>query len=468
MALPRELCIQNRSWHDVFVRFYLLPDSRRMLGLVALTGILGGVVGAIYILVLKAATNVLGPNAWELWPHLALMAGVGIVIAVLVKWLGAPADVELLVDNIHVLGGPDEAKGLRALIPASLLAIAAGGPLGPEAPLVTTTGVLGSVLARRAGLNRSQLRIITITGMAAGFTVLFGAPLGSAVFALEILHRRGMEYYEALMPAVIGALGGYAVAAGAGVIGLHPIWKFPAITHLVPADLAFGVVAGIVGAIVSVVFTYLTLGLRRAIGIIPPEARPALGGVAFGLLAMASPYALTNGELQMNDMAATKLTLGVLLGAAAVKLLTSAIAVVTGWRGGFIIPLFFVGFALGRATEGYLPGGAHSWALIAGLMAACNVGVTKTPLGSTLVVSEMAGFVVLPTTLLASMVSLVLTSDVGLIDSQRRRLALGEDGGDIGEVNEELTGEVLDLDEMVVTSPRRRGGKATPTPWRTK
>ena len=88
---------------------------------------------------------------------------------------------------------------------------------------------------------------------------------------------------------------------------------------------------------------------------------------------------------------------------------------------GFFIPLFFVGFCLARAAAGHTPGG-DEWILAAGLMAACNVGVTKTPIGSTLVVTEMAGMGVLPPTLIAAVVSMALTSRVGLIDTQRRRL----------------------------------------------
>src|SRR5699024_3623176 len=102
--------------------------------------------------------------------------------------------------------GERDLRRLPPLIPISLLCIASGGGLGPEAPLVQTTGTAGSWAAGRAALSPRDRRIVTITGMAAGFTVLFGAPLGSAVFALEILHRRGLEYYEALMPAVLGSL----------------------------------------------------------------------------------------------------------------------------------------------------------------------------------------------------------------------------------------------------------------------
>jgi H+/Cl- antiporter ClcA len=64
--------------------------------------------------------------------------------------------------------------------------------------------------------------------------------------------------------------------------------------------------------------------------------------------------------------------------------------------------------------------------MVAALMAAGNAGVTKTPIGSTLVVSEMAGFRLLPTTLIATVVSFVLTSQVGLIHTQRERDVVGE------------------------------------------
>lgn len=64
---------------------------------------------------------------------LAPITGVGLVIGLLTRWLGNPGDVELLVDNIHVIGRPESARSLRSLIPVSLLGIAVGGAAGPEA-----------------------------------------------------------------------------------------------------------------------------------------------------------------------------------------------------------------------------------------------------------------------------------------------------------------------------------------------
>ena len=108
----------------------------------------------------------------------------------------------------------------------------------------------------------------------------------------------------------------------------------------------------------------------------------------------------------------------------AAKFVGTSMTVSSGWRGGFIIPLFFMGVALGRLWHLEMPS-TNEVVLIAGLMAGINTGVTKTPIGSTLVVTEMAGLQLLPTTLISSVVTLLLTSEVGLIETQRSR---GETG----------------------------------------
>ena len=110
----------------------------------------------------------------------------------------------------------------------------------------------------------------------------------------------------------------------------------------------------------------------------------------------------------------------ILLLAVLAKLLGSSVTLSSGWKGGFIIPLFFIGSCLAGALHIGV-GSTDLAVLLASFMVACNVGVTKTPLGSVLVVTEMAGLTLLPATLVAALVSLVLTSNVGLIHTQRSR-----------------------------------------------
>ncbi|MBX3286471.1 MAG: hypothetical protein KF703_14080, partial [Actinobacteria bacterium] len=70
----------------------------RLLTLVVLTGLLGGLVGAAYLALLDALAHGLGPARWSPAAHLGILAAVGLVVAALTHRLGNPADVELLVD----------------------------------------------------------------------------------------------------------------------------------------------------------------------------------------------------------------------------------------------------------------------------------------------------------------------------------------------------------------------------------
>ncbi len=396
------------------------PD--RLIVAVGVTGVVGGLIGAAYVAALTQLRRVLWPSHWSRGAHWLLLIGVGAVIAVLLRLLGDAGDTELLVDNIHVSGGADRLGPLRSLVPVSLLGIAVGGGIGPEAPLTQTTGTIGSFTGTRFGLTAEQRRICSITGMAAGFTVLFAAPLGGAVFALEILHRKGLEYYEALVPAAIGSVAGYGVYTAATGWGLQPIWRFPTPPlHLTMADLGWAAVCGVAGALVAAIFTATTLLARAAFRPLPPWARPVVAGALLGAVAFISPFGLTFAEFQLGGFARLPhVAVATLLLAVLGHLLSATITMAGGWKGGFIIPLFFMGYCLGRAASGWLPG-ADELVLATAMMVACNVGVTKTPLGSTLVVAGMAGMRLLPTMLIAALVSLLLTSGVGLLESQRSR-----------------------------------------------
>ena len=135
---------------------------------------------------------------------------------------------------------------------------------------------------------------------------------------------------------------------------------------------------------------------------------------------MGSPFALTYGEGQIQTVVSARLAISTLVVTAGIKLLASSTIVSAGWRGGFIIPLFFMGVALGSAGGSALGmSGEHHVVLMLALMAAANVGVTKTPLGSCLIVAQMAGLRLLPPVLIASLVALLLTSRVSMIETQR-------------------------------------------------
>ncbi len=392
---------------------------------IVVVGVVGGVVAVAYVLLLRVLESFVGPGTHAVAVQAILLVGAGSIVAVGTRWLGPTGDVELVVDNIHVLGGSETMRETRAMLPISLACIAVGGALGPEAPMVQTTGTLGTWIAQRWHLDRDATRILTITGMAAGLAVLFGAPLGAALFALEILHRRGLQYYEAVLPAAIGAVAGWLVAALVLRSGLSPVWAFPPVGPIVATDLVWAVGAAVGAAAMALMFTALATHGRRAFDRLPPAARPIVGGALLAGLATLSPYALTFGEEQLTTVLLGRLTLGALALAVCAKLAGTLTSIVSGWKGGFIIPLFFLGATMGQVLHVLCPS-ANETVVMACFMVGLCVGVTKTPFGSALVVTEMAGMALLPTTLVAALVALVLTSRSGLIHGQRDRDAQPE------------------------------------------
>ena len=114
---------------------------------------------------------------------LIIMPLAGLLIGLLIHWLGNPGEIGLIIDNIHLNGGRLPMNENPSMILSSLISIASGGSAGLEAPMVQVTGSIGTWLADRFQLRGEALRTLSIAGIASGFTVLFGAPLGDTFFA---------------------------------------------------------------------------------------------------------------------------------------------------------------------------------------------------------------------------------------------------------------------------------------------
>lgn len=213
---------------------------------------------------------------------------------------------------------------------------------------------------------------------------------------------------------------GFVVSIGVRGLGYGPAFRLHASGSGTVADLAAAAGVAVVGAAVAACFVGLVHGARRLVAGVPGWVRPPIGGLIVGLLAWWSAGALTFGEAQLGWISSGRLAVGVLAAALVAKLGASAACVATGWRGGFIIPLFFAGAAAAGLVHHAVPS-ADLGVITAACMVATCVGVTRTPVGAALVVSEMAGLTVMPTTILAALVAMALTGRLSLITSQRAR-----------------------------------------------
>ncbi len=398
-------------------------------------GIVGGLVATIYYFVLEGmmhgvwhtVPNFLQPYfpSWLPAKNYVLIATTigGFCVGLVLYFMGLPGEMAQVVDRIHSPGKID-IKKTPAMIIASLIAITAGGSAGPEAPLVQVNGSFGSWLGDRLNVTSDSVRVMTFCGMSAALGAFFGAPIGAALFALEIPHRKGLEYYEAIAPAIISAIFSFAIFRLNTGISIGGMYHFNVIPKLTSLELLEGIALGAVGALVATIFVLIF----RLIGKLakPLEDQRIIlatcGGLSIGLIAFAFPQTLFFSEEQIETVIQTGATLSVsmLIAIAVAKMFAISFTLHSGFLGGFIFPLFFIGANVGLAISLAIPQ-VHPTVGMVCLMAAVNVAVTKTPISTSIILSVLSGTAMLPVIAISSFVSFLLTTELSMLKTQRSR-----------------------------------------------
>ena len=383
-----------------------------------IVGTVCGLFAGLYWNILELMTQVLeqfhGPNL------LIVMPVAGLVIGLVIHFLGNPGEIGVIVDNIHFRGGRLDARKNPSMLLASLVSISAGGSAGPEAPLVQVTGSFGTWFADRLNLKGEDLRSMSLAAMAAGFTALFGSPLGGAMFALEILHHEHvLEYYEALLPAIVSSCASYLVFAQITKLGIAPTWHLPQYNLNNIDDFALAILFGMIGAVAAWLFMAIFRGCDRLFAKIPGPiyVRTTVAGLGLGALASLLPLTRYFSHHELEVVLAHDFSTFFLFGLALAKMLTISMTVTGGWRGGFIIPIFFTGACIGKAAAALIPGMNPALSMIC-TMAALNAAVTRTPVSTTLLLTKLTNVSPLTPILFASLVGFFLAPKAPLITSQ--------------------------------------------------
>src|SRR5690554_353870 len=242
----RRKLIKYRDVLDQPIRFNPFVFSRMFI-LWALLGLIGGVISGVYWVVLMYLTDFLA--VYQGWLVIPVMAICGLLAGLIIYFIGDPGEMELMVNNIRFKKGKLDPKNNPSMILSSLLCVASGGSLGPEAPLVQVTGSTGSWMGKIFRLKGEELRSLSIAGMASGFTALFGAPLGGSLFSLEILHHKhAVEYYKAIIPAFVASCFSYLIFALIIHLGLGPVWDLSAYVYSGIFDFGYAILFAVIGA----------------------------------------------------------------------------------------------------------------------------------------------------------------------------------------------------------------------------
>lgn len=324
----------------------------------AAIGVIGGLIATAYYYLLENSMHLVWhqlPELLQTWVpgeflsqnYVWIAATIGgLLVGLSLHFMGLPGEVAFVVDKVHD-PGRIEMQQTPAMIVVSLFSIVAGGSAGPEAPLVQVNGSVGGWLGTKMSLSLPTVRILTFCGMSAALGAFFGAPLGGALFALEIPHRRGLEYYEALIPAVVSAIMSFTVFRFSTGLSIGGMYHFESIPPLTLMNLLEGAILGAVGAAIALLFVlvfrvvgYLTEPLHHQTVLLA-----TLGGLSIGLIALVFPQTLFFGEKQIDTIIEHGASYGIalLLMIGLAKMLAISCTLHSGFRGGFIFPLFYIG-----------------------------------------------------------------------------------------------------------------------------
>ena len=384
----------------------------------AFVGLIGGIIAGIYWIVLEFLIHKIA--FFDGWLVIPIMSISGLLAGLVIHYIGDPGEIHLIVDNIRFNKGKLDPKNNPSMILSSLLCVASGGSLGPEAPLVQITGSTGTWLGKIFRLKGEELRSLSIAGMASGFTALFGAPLGGSLFSLEILHyKHAVEYYKAIMPALVASCFSYVIFAIIIHLGLGATWILTTYEYSGTFDFGIAVLLAIVATVVGWIFIYCTKFLKSIFKRIktPIYIKTLIGGIVLGVISYYFPLTRYFGHDEINVLLNNDFSVNTLFLILGFKILAISVTVTSGWRGGFIIPLFFVGTALGLIIHHYFPSINVSLAIVSS-MAAINACATRTPMSTTILLATLTGFSYIIPILFASLTGYFLAPKMPFIGSQ--------------------------------------------------
>jgi H+/Cl- antiporter ClcA len=359
-----------------------------------------GLLVALFLWLLEIVTELRFQNPWLLF----LLPLAGLFIFFLYKSVGKNSEAgnNLIIDEIHSPGGGVPARMAPLILISTVITHLFGGSAGREGTAVQMGGSISAVFAGWFNLPQERRRILLMCGISAGFGAVFGTPVAAAIFALEVLEI-GRLKYDALIPCLIAAVIAHITCISTGI--QHTAYHIPNYeqnTQLMPYIsfdillLLKAIIAGACFGLASLVFVKASHFIKnQSLKLVSKQwLIPIIGGIAIiGLTYLT-------GTRDYLGLGVTNPGDGVSIVSAfdeggseyfswLWKLIFTSITLGTGFKGGEVTPLFFIGATLGNtlALISNSPVALFAALGFIGVFA----GATNTPLACTIMGVELFG-----------------------------------------------------------------------------
>jgi CIC family chloride channel protein len=338
----------------------------------------------------------------------------GVALLVLLRWRPAREIDPIEANALH--GGRMSFRGSVVVALQTTWSSGVGASVGLEAGYTQLASGLAASLGRGFHLRRADQRIMVGCGAAAAISGAFGAPLAGAFYAFELVI--GGYTSASLTPVGVAAVAGYFVTHGFQELSLG-ISVGP-VGDVVGRDLAIAALLGVLAALFGILIMRGVALCETALARIRlwPPLRPALGGLAVGLLALLTPQVMSSGHGALHFSGLVSMPLQVIAGVFVLKALASIVSLGSGFRGGLFFATLFMGALGGRlyaaGVDLVWPGLAldpNVYAVIG--MSALSASVIGGPLTMSFIALESTGNLWLTTVVLvAVMISTQITREL--------------------------------------------------------
>lgn len=347
------------------------------------------------------------------WVLLILPAAGGIISGWLVYTFAPEAEghgTDAAIEAYHSKGG-----FIRGRVPfiktlASAITLTTGGSGGREGPIAQIGAGFGSFLATRMKLSDRERRIMMAAGVGAGVGSIFRAPLAGALFAAEVLYRDPEFESDVIIPAGISSVVAYCIFCL--VFGWGSLFDSPGFKFQNPLELAPYTVLALVLVVTGVFYIKVFYGIAGFFHRlkIPNFLKPAIGGLATGIVGFFLPYTLAFGYGYAQKAIFNELSISILLALAIGKIFTTSFSIGSGGSGGVFGPSIVIGGAMGgvvgKLFHVLIPSvvtNPGSFVIVG--MAGFFTAVSNTPISTIIFVSEMTNsyHLLLPSLLVCSL-----------------------------------------------------------------